>query len=75
MQAMAKKTTKQFTSLSIRLTEGEYQAALAEQQRIQAAAGTEVSFNAVLTGLIRSGLQMRAEILQSGGTVLVPPPY
>lgn len=67
--------TKQFTSLSIRLTEGEYQAALAEQQRIQAVAGTEVSLNAVLTGLIRSGLQMRQEILQSGGTVLVPPPY
>lgn len=67
--------TKQFTSLSIRLTEGEYQAALAEQQRIQSVAGSEISLNAVLTGLIRSGLQMRQEILQSGGTVLVPPPY
>lgn len=72
---MTKKTTKQFTSLSIRLTEGEYQAALAEQQRIQAAAGTEISLNAILTGLIRSGLEMRAEVLRAGGTVSVPPPY
>lgn len=67
--------TKQFTSLSIRLTEGEYQAALTEQARIQSVAGSEISLNAVLTGLIRSGLQMRQEILQSGGTVFVPPPY
>lgn len=66
--SMAKKP-KQFISLSIRMTEDEYKAAQAEQQRIQAVAGTEVSLNAVLTGLIRSGLEMRAEILRSGGTV------
>lgn len=69
------KKAKQFISLSIRMTEDEYKAAQAEQLRIQAVAGVEVSLNAVLTGLIRSGLEMRAEILRSGGTVSVPPPY
>jgi hypothetical protein len=67
--------TKQFTGLSIRLTEGEYQAVQAEQQRLLAASGVEVSLNAVLTGLIRSGLEMRAEILKNGGWVSIPPPY
>lgn len=70
---MSKKTSKQFVSLSIRLTEGEYQAALAEQQRIEGAAGVEVSLNAVLTGLIRSGLVARLEVLKAGGVPVVPP--
>jgi hypothetical protein len=69
------KKKKQFVSLSIRLTEEEYKAVQAEQQRIQAVAGVEVSINAVLTGLIRSGLEAREEVLKSGGAIVVPAPY
>lgn len=66
------KKKKQFVSLSIRLTEEEYKAVLAEKQRIGGSAGVDVSINAVLTGILRTGLDTRYQQLRNGEQVIIP---